>query len=424
MDTAASPAPARPRVVVVGAGFAGLAAVRALARAPVEVTLVDRTNHHLFQPLLYQVATAGLSGPQIAAPIRHILRRQANCTVLLAEVLGIDPATRTLRLADRALRYDALLLATGATHAYFGRDDWAAHAPGLKTLDDALGLRRRVLLAFERAELARDEAGRAAQLTFAVIGAGPTGVELAGTLVEIARHTLSGEFRRADPRRARVVLVEAGDRVLSSYPPELSARALAQLRELGVEVMLGARVTGIDAGGIALGGHRLEAATVIWAAGVAASPLGRDLGVPLDRAGRVQVEPTLQVPGLESVWIAGDLAAVVDADGRTVPGVAPAAQQAGTHAARNLRAALAGAPQRPFRYSDRGSMATIGRRRAIAQIGRAKLSGTVAWWAWLLVHVVFLIGFRNRVVVLTDWAWSYWTFARYARLIVGRDERG
>jgi NADH dehydrogenase len=410
-------------VVVVGAGFAGLAAVRAMARAPVDVLLVDRTNHHLFQPLLYQVATAGLSGPQIAAPTRHLLRRQRNCTVLMGEVAGVDAGRRELRLADgTAIAWDALLLAPGATHAYFGHDDWAVHAPGLKTLDDALALRRRVLLAFERAELAPAGPERDAQLAFVVIGGGPTGVELAGTLVEIARHTLRGEFRRADPRRARIVLVEAGARVLSTYPESLSVRALEQLRELGVEVRLGSPVTAIDATGVALGAERIDAATVIWAAGVAASPLARDLGVPLDRAGRVKLDATLQVPGLARVWIAGDLAAVVDASGRTVPGVAPAAQQAGRHAARNLLRALDGRPQQAFRYRDRGSMATIGRRKGIADFGRLRLSGTLAWWSWLLVHVLFLIGFRNRFVVLVDWAWSYWTFARGARLIVGRDD--
>lgn len=363
---AESPEPARAlRIVVVGAGFAGLAATRALARAPVEVTLIDRSNHHLFQPLLYQVATAGLSGPQIAAPTRWILRRQRNCTVLLAEVTGIDPAARTLRLADRTLPWDALLLACGATHAYFGHEDWAVHAPGLKTLDDALAIRRRVLIAFERAELAMDEAARAAQLTFVVIGGGPT----------------------------------------------------------GVEVLTGSPVTGIDADGVRLGARRIDAATVLWAAGVAGSALARDLGVPLDRVGRVPVETTLQVPGVPRIWVAGDLAAVTDVTGRRVPGVAPAAQQAGRVAARNMLAALEAQAQQPLRWRDRGSMATIGRRRAIADFGRLRLWGAPAWWAWLLVHILFLIGFRNRLVVLVDWAWSYVTFARGARLIVGRDDR-
>ncbi len=420
------PAAGTPRahVVVVGAGFAGLAAVRTLAREPVDVTLVDRTNHHLFQPLLYQVATAGLSGPQIAAPIRHLLRRQRNCTVLMAEATALDPARRELSLDDgTSLRWDALVLACGATHAYFGRDEWARFAPGLKTLDDALALRRRMLLAFERAELATEPAVRAATLTFVVIGAGATGVELAGTLVEIARHTLRGEFRRADPRAARVVLVEAGPRVLAAYPQPLSDRALSQLHDLGVEVRLGTRVTGIDAHGVDLGDARIDASTVIWAAGVAGSPLARGLGVPLDRAGRVPVPPTLQLPAHPAVFVAGDLATLVDATGRAVPGVAPAAQQAGAAAARNLARWLRGEAPVPLRYRDRGSMATIGRRRAIADFGRLRLWGAPAWWAWLLVHIVFLIGFRNRVVVLVDWAWSYVTFARGARLIVGRDDR-
>jgi NADH:ubiquinone reductase (H+-translocating) len=429
-DRSAAPgaAAAGPHVVVVGAGFAGLAAARALRRAPVRVTLLDRSNHHLFQPLLYQVATAGLSGPQIAAPIRHILRRQRNCTVLLADVTAIDPQARLVRLPDRDLHYDWLVLASGATHAYFGHDEWARHAPGLKTLDDALLLRRRMLLAFERAELALDDAQRAAQLTFAVIGGGPTGVELAGTLVEIARHTLRNEFRSIDPRTARVVLIEAGPSVLPAYGGKLARHAERQLRDIGVELMLGAPVTGIDAGGVSIGDRRLRACTVIWAAGVAASPLGRCLGVPVDRAGRVPVGPTLQVEGHPTILVAGDLAAVTDAAARVVPGVAPAAQQMGRHAAAHIVRTLSGQPPQPFRYRDFGSMATIGRRRAIADFGRLKLWGTPAWWSWLLVHILFLIGFRNRLVVLVDWAWSYFTFARGARLIVGGEasepERG
>jgi NADH dehydrogenase len=342
----------------------------------------------------------------------------------MADVVGVDADRRELALADgTTLPWDAMLLACGATHAYFGRDDWAPHAPGLKTLDDALALRRRMLLAFERAELATDPAERAAQLTFVVIGAGATGVELAGTLIEIARHTLRGEFRRADPRTARVVIVEAGPRVLAAYPETLSSKALGQLHDLGVEVRLGTRVTGIDAGGVDLGDVRIDAATVIWAAGVAGSPLARTLGVPLDRAGRVPVPATLQLDAHPSVFVAGDLAAVVDATGRAVPGVAPAAQQAGTIAARNLARWLRGEPPVPMRYRDRGALATIGRRRAIADFGWLRLWGPPAWWAWLLVHIMFLIGFRNRIVVLVDWAWSFVTFARGARLIVGRDDR-
>jgi NADH:ubiquinone reductase (H+-translocating) len=410
-----------PHVVVVGAGFAGLAAVRSLRRAPVRITLLDRTNHHLFQPLLYQVATAGLSGPQIAAPIRYILRRQRNCTVLLADVNAVDPQRRQLELAGsgRVIAFDRLLIASGATHAYFGKDAWARHAPGLKTLDDALRLRRRMLLAFERAELATDPQERAAELTFAVIGAGPTGVELAGTIIEIARHTLRHEFRRIDPRAARVMLIEAGPKVLPVYGERLSGHAERQLREIGVELVLGAPVTALDEAGVSIGDRHVPARTIIWAAGVAASPLGGCLDAPLDRAGRVQVEPTLQVPGHPDVFVAGDLAALTDAKGQVVPGVAPAAKQMGEHAAANIRRSLRGQPLQPFSYRDNGSMATIGRRRAIADFGRLQLWGAPAWWSWLLVHIFFLIGFRNRLFVMVDWAWSYFTFARGARLIVG-----
>jgi NADH:ubiquinone reductase (H+-translocating) len=410
-----------PHVVVVGAGFAGLSAVQSLRRAPVRITLVDSANHHLFQPLLYQVATAGLSGPQIAAPIRYVLRQQRNCKVLMGTVERIDRERRIVELPGRELRYDWLVLATGSTHAYFGHDEWSRHAPGLKTLDDALLLRRRILLAFERAELATDADERDAQLTFVIIGGGPTGVELAGTLAEIARHTLRREFRASDPRTARVILVEAGERILSSYGEQLSDHAARQLRELGVDVRFGKPVTGIDADGVSIGDERITARTVIWAAGVAASPLARCLGAPLDRAGRVQVEPTLQVPGHPEIFVAGDLAALVDASGKPVPGVAPAAGQMGQHVAANLLRSLRGQLPQPFRYRDRGSMATIGRRRAIADLGWIRLWGAPAWWSWLLVHLVFLIGFRNRVFVLVDWAWSYFTFARGARLIVGNE---
>jgi NADH:ubiquinone reductase (H+-translocating) len=423
--SASAPAPASsadlPHVVVVGAGFAGLAAVQSLRRAPVRITLVDSANHHLFQPLLYQVATAGLSGPQIAAPIRYVLRQQRNCKVLMAMVERIDRDRRIVELPGRELRYDWLVLATGSTHAYFGHDEWSRHAPGLKTLDDALLLRRRILLAFEQAELVTDVAERDAQLTFVIIGGGPTGVELAGTLAEIARHTLRREFRASDPRTARVILVEAGERILSSYVDQLSDHAVRQLRELGVEVRFGKPVTGIDADGIAIGDERITARTVIWAAGVAASPLARCLDAPLDRAGRVKVAPTLQVPGHPEIFVAGDLAALDDASGKPVPGVAPAAEQMGRHVAANLVRSLRGQVPQPFRYRDRGSMATIGRRRAIADLGWIRLWGAPAWWSWLLVHLVFLIGFRNRVFVLVDWAWSYFTFARGARLIVGNE---
>jgi len=405
------------RIVIVGCGFGGLFAARALRRAPVQVTVLDRTNHHLFQPLLYQVATAGLAAPAIAEPIRRTLARQANATVLFGEAERVDVAARKVVLEDgEALEYDRLILAPGATDSYFGHDDWRAHAPGLKTLADAFAVRQRILLAFERAEREADPARRAAWLTFVVIGAGATGVELAGTLAEIARHTLKGEFRRFDPRNARVVLVEGMDRVLPQYPPDLSERARVQLERLGVTVWLGRRVTGIDAQGVQLGGDRLEAKTVIWCAGVAASPLGATLGVPLERGGRVIVEPDLSVPGHPEIQVVGDLAAL-PAHEPPVPGVAPAAKQMGRHAARNLVAALAGRPTRPFRYRDYGQLATIGRSKAVAMFGNVHVWGWLAWITWLTAHIYFLIGFRNRLVVLIDWAWAYWTFERSARVV-------
>ncbi len=410
-----------PHVVVVGGGFAGLWAARALASAPVQVTLVDRGNHHLFQPLLYQVATAGLSAPDIAAPLRHILRRQRNCTVLMEDVASIEPASSRLRLGDgRALDYDVLLLATGATHAYFGHDDWTAHAPGLKTLDDALHIRRRILSAFERAEAEPDPDARRALLAFAIVGGGPTGVELAGTLAEIARHTLKREFRRIDPRETRVLLLEAGPRVLASFPESLSAKARAQLERLGVEVRTGTPVQAIDGGGVQLGDERIAARTVLWAAGVAASPLARSLGVDLDRSGRVPVSPDLRVPGIDNVYVAGDLASLQQ-DGKPVPGVAPAAKQMGAHVARSIRARLAGHDVAPFRYRDYGNLATIGRMAAVVHFGKLKLSGAPAWWFWLLAHVFFLIGFRNRLVVMLNWTWAYWTYQRAAWIILGRN---
>ena len=412
-----------PHLLVVGGGFAGLWAIRALAGAPLRITLLDRSNHHLFQPLLYQVATAGLSAPDIAAPLRHILRRQRNVEVRLGEAVSIDATARRALLADGAtLDFDYLLLASGVTHAYFGHDEWASHAPGLKSLDDALQLRRKLLLAFERAEACTDPAERAAWLSFAIVGGGPTGVELAGTLAEIARHTLKDEFRHIDPASARVRLVEAGQRVLASFPEELSAKARRQLEKLGVEVSTGAPVTGIDAGGYRLGGEYVAARTVVWAAGVAASPLAASLGVPLDRAGRVPVEPDLGVPGQPHVFVAGDLAAVQRADGQPVPGVAPAAKQMGRHVAGSIRARLRGEATRPFRYRDFGNLATIGRMAAVVDLHGFKLSGLLAWWFWLAAHVFFLIGFRNRLVVLLNWAWAYWSYQRAARIILGRDD--
>jgi NADH dehydrogenase len=410
-----------PHVVIVGGGFGGLWAARALHGAPVRITLIDRGNHHLFQPLLYQVATAGLSAPNIAAPLRHILRRQRNVTVLLGEVARLESDEKRLHLGDgRKLDYDQLLLASGATHAYFGRDDWAPHAPGLKTLDDALEIRRRILTAFERAEAEEDPDARAAWLTFAIVGAGPTGVELAGTLAEIARHTLRGEFRRADPRRARVLLLEAGPRVLSSFPGSLSEKARRQLEKLGVEVRTGEPVRAIDDDGVQLGETRIAARTVLWAAGVAASPLARDLGVPLDRAGRVIVQPDLRVPGHPDIYIAGDLAAL-QCEGGPVPGVAPAAKQMGRYVGRAIRARLRGIEPPPFRYRDYGNLATIGRMAAVVDLHGMKFSGLLAWWFWLAAHVFFLIGFRNRLVVLIDWAQAYWSYQRSARIILGGD---
>jgi NADH dehydrogenase len=406
-----------PHVLILGGGFAGLWATRALKHAPVRVTLVDRTNHHLFQPLLYQVATAGLSAPDIAAPLRHILRRQRNVTVRLDEVRAIDPAQRSVRCAGGTLDYDYLIVAVGASHSYFGHDEWSAHAPGLKTLDDAFEMRRRILSAFEAAERERDPARRAEWLSFVVIGAGPTGVELAGTLAEIARHTLPREFRHARPEEAKIHLVEAGPRVLAAMPEELSASARRQLEALGVIVHTGAPVTTIDADGIALGDTRIASRTVLWAAGVAAMPLGRELGAPLDRAGRVLVDADLSVPGHPEIFVAGDLASIKDATGRAVPGVAPAAKQMGRHAARCVADRIAGRPARAFRYRDFGNLATIGRMAAVVEFGRLRFSGIVAWWFWLVAHIFFLIGFRNRISVLINWAWSYWTYQRAARII-------
>ena len=405
-----------PRVLIIGGGFAGLWAAHALARAQVEVLLVDRSNHHLFQPLLYQVATAGLSAPAIAAPLRHILRRQKNVTVLLGEVSAIDREAKTITLDDESIGFDYLIVASGATHAYFGHDQWAEHAPGLKTLDDALKIRKQILLAFERAEREPNARKRAAWLTFAVVGAGPTGVELAGTLAEIARHTLKREFRRIDPTKARILLLEAGKRVLSSFPEDLSERAAEQLKRLGVEIRTGQPVAAIDADGVVLGSERIESKTVLWAAGVAASPLGALLAAPLDRAGRVKVDADLRVPASDSVFVVGDLATVAYRGG-TVPGVAPAAKQMGAHAARQILRVLAQQPTRPFRYRDFGNLATIGRMAAVVHLGPLKLSGVLAWWFWLGAHIFFLIGFRNRLMVLTDWAWAWFTYQRTARIV-------
>jgi NADH dehydrogenase len=407
------------RVVVVGGGFGGLWATRALADAPVSVILIDRENHHLFQPLLYQVATAGLSSPDIAAPLRHILRRQKNVEVRLASVARVEPDARCVWLDDgSAVDYDTLLLASGATHTYFGHDEWAKFAPGLKTLDDALLLRRRLLLAFERAEAETDPARRDAWLSFAIVGGGPTGVELAGTLAEIARHTLKREFRHIDPAAAKVRLLEAGPRILASFPESLSEKARAQLQRLGVEVVTGSPVDSIDAEGYRLGNVFVPARTVVWAAGVAASPIAQSLGVTLDRSGRVPVLPDLTVPDHPEIFVAGDLATITQ-DGKLVPGIAPAAKQMGRHVAQTIRARLAGRDSPPFRYRDYGNLATIGRMAAVVDLHGLRLSGLLAWWFWLAAHVFFLIGFRNRIVVLLNWFMAYWSYQRAARIIVG-----
>jgi NADH dehydrogenase len=410
----------RKHVVIVGGGFGGLWTTRALASADVRITLIDRRNHHLFQPLLYQVATAGLSAPDIAAPLRHILRKQANVEVRLGEVVGLDAVARNVSLADgEVIGYDYLLLASGATHAYFGHDEWAQHAPGLKTLDDALHIRRRVLTAFERAEASDDETERAAWLHFAVVGGGPTGVELAGTLAEIAHKTLRREFRRIDPSQAKVRLIEAGPRVLSSFPESLSEKARAQLQRLGVEVVTGTPVGAIGRDGYSLGAEFVPARTVLWAAGVAASPLGALLDAPRDRAGRVRVEPDLTVPGYPDIFVAGDLASIQQANGQPVPGVAPGAKQMGSYVARAIRARLSGRTIDAFRYVDFGNLATIGRRAAVVDLRGFKFSGFLAWAFWLAAHVFFLIGFRNRLIVMLNWSWAYFTYQRHARIIFG-----
>jgi NADH dehydrogenase len=408
----------RPRVVILGGGFGGLYAAKALARAPVDVTLIDRRNHHLFQPLLYQVATAGLSAVDIGEPIRKVLRRQRNVTVLMAHAESVDVTGRRVRLASGGrVAYDYLIVATGATHSYFGRDEWQMHAPGLKTLEDALAIRRALLSAFERAEATDDEERRQAEITFIVVGGGPTGAELAGAMAEVARHTLARDFRRFDPSEARILLLEGSDRILPAYPPELSAKARQQLERLGVEVRTGTLVTAVDESGVEAAGERISSRVVVWAAGVAASPLGATLGVETDRAGRVVVEADLSIAGHPEVFVIGDLAAVSHA-GNEVPGTAPAAIQGGWHAAASIRRALRGRPAEPFRYRDRGSMATLGRKAAVAVIGRLRLSGLAAWLSWLFVHIFFLIGFRNRFVVMFEWAWSYFTYQRSARLIL------
>ena len=412
----------KPRIIVVGGGFAGLSVVRGLSRAAVDVLLIDRCNHHTFQPLLYQVATAGLAAPSIAAPLRHILRRQGNVTVYLGDVQAIDPAARFITVNERIFNYDYLVLATGTTHAYFGHEQWAQHAPGLKTLEDAFAIRARILNAFEQAEMADNDATRAAWLSFVVVGGGPTGVELAGTLAEIARHTLKQDFRRADPAHSRVRLVEAGPRLLPAFPQELSIAARRQLERLGVEVATNQAITDVDAAGVRVGAETIAARTVLWAAGVAASPLGRLTGAALDRVGRVQVAADLSVPAHPEIFVAGDLASATAASG-PVPGIAPAAKQMGRHVALTIQARLAGSEASAFRYHHHGLLATVGRMAAVADLGWLRLTGLVAWWFWLLTHIYFLIGFRNRLVVLIDWAAAYFTYERGARIIVRSDQR-
>ena len=408
-----------PHVVIVGGGFGGLYAARALAHRPVRVTLLDRRNHHLFQPLLYQVATAVLNPSDIAVPLRSVLRRATNITVLLAEVQKVELANRRLVLDRGEIGYDAVVLAAGASHSYFGHDEWEVLAPGLKTLEDALEIRRRVLLAYEAAEREQDGAERQALLTFVVIGGGPTGVELAGALGEISRQTVARDFRLIDPTKSRIVLLEGGSLILPTFPESLSRGAADALRRIGVEVRVGAIVTRVTPDAVWLGGEQIRARTVLWAAGVAASPLARTLGVTLDRSGRVPVEPDLSIAGHPEAFVIGDMSVLRGPSGSPFPGLAPVAIQQGQRAADNVLRRLSGQPTRTFHYRDRGSMATIGRAAAVAVVGRIQLSGLVAWLAWLLVHVMFLIGFRNRFLVLFEWAWAYVSWQRGARLITG-----
>jgi NADH:ubiquinone reductase (H+-translocating) len=426
-----SPLASRPVVVIIGGGFAGLNAARGLARVPVRVVLVDQRNHHLFQPLLYQVASAALNPSDIASPLRRVLSRQRNAEVMMERVRAIDLRSRKLTLEDRDLDYDYLVLAAGAVDSYFGHDEWAPNAPGLKSAEQALDIRNRLLCAFEAADRATDERERRAHLTFAVVGAGPTGVELAGAFAEIATRTLETDFRHLRAQDVRVVLIEGAPRVLPTFPEPLSRSAARQLSRLGVEILTGHFLTHIDAHGVTVkavdvgsGGvpaeRRLESRTVVWAAGVRASPLAATLGLPLDRGGRVLVEPDLSLPGFPEAFAVGDIASLT-IDGKAVPGLAPAAIQEGRAVAHNIAATLRGVPRKRFRYIDKGTLATIGRARAVGQIGPIRLSGLVAWLAWCLVHIVYLIGFRNRYLVMTQWAWLYFTSDRGARVIVGND---
>ena len=423
MDVVNDAGKPRPRVVIVGAGFGGLSAAMALARVPVDVTVIDRRNFHLFQPLLYQVATAGLNPSDVAWPIRSVLRDQANTRVLLGEVCGVDLPARRVKLSDgREEPYDWLILATGATHTYFGHDEWSGVAPGLKRIDDATLIRRRILLAFEHAENAMSEEDRSRLMTFVIVGGGPTGVELAGAISELAQKALAADFRMIDPRRARIVLVEGGPRLLAAFPPSLSQFAHDALQGMGVEIQLNRAVSGCDASGITVSGEKLAAGTVLWAAGVAASPAARWLGAAADRAGRVQVQTNLTVPGYPHVFVIGDTAAFVQ-DGKPIPGIAPAAKQQGVYVAATIRSAML--PRKRllpgFRYRHYGSLATIGRHSAVIDFGKVQLRGWFAWWIWGLAHIYFLIGARNRLLVASQWLFSYLTYGRGARLIVGSD---
>ncbi|TGS09207.1 NAD(P)/FAD-dependent oxidoreductase [Mesorhizobium sp. M2E.F.Ca.ET.209.01.1.1] len=411
-------------VVVVGAGFGGLELTRALAGAPVRITMIDKRNHHLFQPLLYQVATTSLATSEVAWPIRHLLRRRKDVTTLLGTVTGVDRSGKRVLLEDGgSVPYDTLVLATGARHAYFGHDEWEPFAPGLKTLEDATTIRRRILLAFEQAERETDPAKRQALLTLVIVGGGPTGVELAGTIVELAHDTLRGEFHNIDTRQARVVLIEAGDRILANFAPQLSDYAREALERLGVTVELGRPVTRLDAEGVVFGDKQLAARTIIWAAGVAASPAAEWLRAPADRAGRVLVEPDLTVPGNPDIFVIGDTAHVLRPDGKPVPGVAPSAKQEGKHVAATIKARLAGdTATRPFLYRHSGDLATIGKRAAAIDFGWIKLTGWLAWWLWGIAHIYFLIDFRNRLAVSLSWLWIYLTGQRSARLITQGDD--
>ncbi|MBL0311595.1 MAG: NAD(P)/FAD-dependent oxidoreductase [Holophagaceae bacterium] len=406
----------RPHVVILGGGFGGLTAAKSLRGEKVDVTLIDQRNHHLFQPLLYQVATAALNPSDIAVPIRRILRKQRNASVLLAEAVGVDTQGKQVLLAEGTIPYDFLILATGATHSYFGHPEWAKAAPGLKTIDDALEIRKRILLAFESAEWETDPSRQKAWLTFIIVGGGPTGVELAGAIAEIARHVMTRDFRRINPEKARVLLMEAGSRILPGFSPDLSQRAAEALSRLGVEVFTGHPVTALDDGGATIGDERVEARTILWAAGVEGSPLARSLGVQLDSGGRVPIQTDLSVTGAPGLFVIGDLASLKQ-DGKPLPALAPVAVQEGRHAAKNIVRAIQGLPGLPFRYRSQGMLATIGRAAAVAEVAGLKFYGFVAWLFWLLVHIVWLIGFRNRFLVVAEWAWTYLRYERGARLI-------